>query len=364
MKSYLLVLSILFCCIGCSNLYKLFEQNKVLETIENSPKYKNKDNQFTLVRFDMAKKERNKNKRNKALYQVVNMHFREYGIKNIDSLLSEFNKLCTNDEFKDKIRSSYEYLKKLRNNHLIVPYKQIDDFELDAHIFFPETIEKNKNYPVMILFHGGGWTVGSVETQFQPAEKLASFGLIVIVAEYRLAGRQGSTVLESVEDAKSIIRWARQHSNKYQIDSSRIIAAGFSAGGHLAACTGMIEGFDNGNEDLSISSKPNKLILYSPNIDPMKFDSYWYKRLMPDTLALEMLSPMHNIGRNIPECIVLHGNKDRVCNYKTIVKFVDEMKAMGNNCVLYTFDNYGHILTSSEEGAKRLMNITEGFLRD
>ena len=66
---------------------------------------------------------------------------------------------------------------------------------------------------------------------------------------------------------------------------------------------------------------------------------------------------------NIPECIILHRTKDRICNYKTIVKFVDEMKTAGNDCELYPFINFGHILTSSEEGVNKLMKITDDFLK-
>lgn len=52
---------------------------------------------------------------------------------------------------------------------------------------------------------------------------------------------------------------------------------------------------------------------------------------------------------NIPECIILHGTKYRICNYKTIVNFVDKVRSKGNTCEFYTFENFDHILTSSKE---------------
>lgn len=129
----------------------------------------------------------------------------EFGIKNIDSLMTDFEKTCTNKDYKDNVRGKYNYLKKLWSNHTIKTYKKIDEISLDAHIFFPNNMDSSKLHPVMILFHGGGWTVGSIESQLEPAKQLSSTGIIVIVAEYRLVGRHGCTVVDCVEDTKSII---------------------------------------------------------------------------------------------------------------------------------------------------------------
>lgn len=43
---------------GCGDLQTFKEQNKVLEIIQNNPKYQNFDNQFTCVRYDLAKEEK------------------------------------------------------------------------------------------------------------------------------------------------------------------------------------------------------------------------------------------------------------------------------------------------------------------
>jgi acetyl esterase/lipase len=49
--------------------------------------------------------------------------------------------------------------------------------------------------------------------------------------------RQGVTPAACVEDAKSAERWLRQNAARLGLDPNRIVAAGGSAGGHIAACT-------------------------------------------------------------------------------------------------------------------------------
>ncbi len=61
------------------------------------------------------------------------------------------------------------------------------------------------------------------------------------------------------------------------IDPDRIISSGDSAGGHVEACTGVIESYNEEGEDLSISSKPNAMILYNPVIDTTE-KSYGLKK--------------------------------------------------------------------------------------
>ena len=96
------------------------------------------------------------------------------------------------------------------------------------------------------------------------AEHLASRGMVAARADYRVKSRQGVTPDKCVEDAKSAVRWLRANAAKLGIDPDRIVAAGGSAGGHIAACTALTDGLDAEGEDRSISSKPNALVLFNP----------------------------------------------------------------------------------------------------
>ncbi|MBN86612.1 MAG: hypothetical protein CL885_03730, partial [Dehalococcoidia bacterium] len=70
-----------------------------------------------------------------------------------------------------------------------------------------------------------------------------------------------------IEDGKSAIRWVREHASELGIDPNRLAAGGGSAGGHVAATTGVLKGLDNPAEDASVSSRPRALVLFNPVID-------------------------------------------------------------------------------------------------
>jgi len=118
-----------------------------------------------------------------------------------------------------------------------VVYKTIDSVELTLQFNYPQDMEKGKEYPAIVFFFGGGFTRGTTD-QFSPhARYFARLGMVGIRADYRVKTRHGTTPFESVRDAKSAVRYIRQHAKEFQIDPGKISASGGSAGGHLAAAT-------------------------------------------------------------------------------------------------------------------------------
>ena len=143
-------------------------------------------------------------------------------------------------------------------------YKRTKQADLEIVVHYPPGWKENDKRPAIVFFFGGGWTNGTVK-QFEPqATYLASRGMVAARADYRVKSRHGVTPEECVEDAKSAVRWLRQNAAKLGIDPDRIVAAGGSAGGHIAACTALDPGLEAEGEDPKISSKPNALVLFNP----------------------------------------------------------------------------------------------------
>ena len=145
-----------------------------------------------------------------------------------------------------------------------VVYKTAGETQLWMDFFTPKSRESPAPLPAIVLFHGGGWEVSHTD-QFHPqCHYFASRGIPAIAAEYRVSEKHGTSPFESVADAKSAIRWIRSNAAGLGVDPRRIVAGGGSSGGHVAAAAAMLAGFDEDGEDLSISVKPNALVLFNP----------------------------------------------------------------------------------------------------
>ena len=74
--------------------------------------------------------------------------------------------------------------------------------------------------------------------------------MVAMTADYRVASRHGTQARHCVADGKSAVRWIRQHAGRLGVDPHRVAAGGGSAGGHGAACTGVIA---QGDENVPVS---------------------------------------------------------------------------------------------------------------
>jgi len=92
--------------------------------------------------------------------------------------------------------------------------------------------------PTMIFFHGGGWVQGSKEQSQMSLMPWLEMGWNVVNVEYRL-GRV-ALAPAAVEDGLCALRWIATRAKDYDIDPSRLVTSGESAGGHLSLTTGMI----------------------------------------------------------------------------------------------------------------------------
>lgn len=95
-------------------------------------------------------------------------------------------------------------------------------------------------WPVLVYFHGGGFTVGSLSTHDALCRQLAHLTPCAVVSVgYRLAPEHKFPT--AVHDAWDSTAWLRQHAGALQLDAQRMAVGGDSAGGTLAAVTAIHE---------------------------------------------------------------------------------------------------------------------------
>ena len=241
-------------------------------------------------------------------------------------------------------------------------YKKVNGTSLEMVMYKPE-LPAEMQLPAMVFFFGGGWVSGDPSHFQLQAEYLASRGMVVFCPDYRTKKRHNTTPFESVKDAKSVMRYLKTHSIELGIDSSRIVAGGGSAGGHLAACTATISEINEDTDDLSVSSKPYALVLFNPVVDTGK-KGYGQEKL--DGREFE-ISPVHHISPGVPPTLILHGKSDTTVPYENVVRFKQIMKQEGNQCILkgyakqiHGFFNYN----KKPKYFKKTLQKTEAFLDD
>lgn len=219
-------------------------------------------------------------------------------------------------------------------------YKAIADAEaLKLHVFMPTGETPADGRTVIVFFFGGGWVGGTPGQFYSQCQHLAAQGLVAISAEYRVNSRHKSTVGQSVADGKSAIRYLRAHAKEFGINPDKIISAGGSAGGHIAACTGTLEAYDEPGEDVAVSARPNAMILLNPVIDTTP--GGYLGKLLPKE-GDESLSPLHHVKPGTPPTLICHGTADKTVPYDNVVEFEKAMKEAGNRCELASFEGAGH----------------------
>ena len=225
-------------------------------------------------------------------------------------------------------------------------YKTIGLTKLKLYIYQPSERNYMEKLPAIVFFHGGGFNERHT-WQFEPQCKyLVERGMVAIHASYRVRSRP----FECVADAKSAIRWVRAHAAEFGIDENRIAAGGGSAGAYLAACTALIKDLDEKNENLSISSVPNALVLFNPRVDMIDGVPTETKGLPATTKKLIRsmkgraieISPFHNITKGAAPTIIFHGTDDESIPYHQVIRFCEEMKKYGNNCEVVLYEGRKH----------------------
>ena len=223
-------------------------------------------------------------------------------------------------------------------------YKTENNFELPIFLFIPTDYSNpNEKRTAVVFFHGSGWKSGSVLQFADYARLLSSHGMVTALAEYRVKDWYDATPFDGLEDVKSAIRWLRNYADDFMIDKNKIVAAGASAGGHLALSAAVCNVNLNSNQDLLLTAfAPDALVLFSTVVDT---SSAGYK----DSEGLKLfdgknlkLSPINYIKQGLPPTLILHGTDDKWIPISSINRFATLMQDVGNNIQLVPFSGRGH----------------------
>jgi acetyl esterase/lipase len=204
-----------------------------------------------------------------------------------------------------------------------IVYARRADVDLTLDLYLPSEIQHG---PLIVWIHGGAWRSGSKNEM--PLRELVAWGCPVASVEYTLS--TAALFPAQIHDLKGAIRFLRAEGRNLGVNSDKIVAAGASAGGHLAALLGVT----NGNRDLegSIGSHQDQssavqgIISFfgAANLTTILAQSTPHG-LSVRVPALELLlggqpdakpslarlaSPVFHVDKNDPPLLLLHGDQD------------------------------------------------------
>ena len=237
-------------------------------------------------------------------------------------------------------------------------YKTAEGKPLHAYVLEPS--DSAPGHPAIVFFHGGGWTSGSV-TQFnKQMTALAASGMVTVDVEYRLIPKANSTQSpeECLEDAKSAMRWVREHAAELRVDPDRIVASGGSAGGYLAAALALVKGWDDPQDDLKISPKPEALALFFPVLDVTR--NAWEKQRFP--ADSDAYNPIALLSSAAPPTIIEAGSADKLVRPDEVKQYAQRCDAAGAKCIVDFYDGQPHGFANMEPYTSITLNAVMHFL--
>ncbi len=121
----------------------------------------------------------------------------------------------------------------------VITYNGIN---IPVRIYHPHAAQSQKHLPCLVYLHGGGWTIGDLDTHDVLCRSLCLQADVVVVSvDYRMGPEHKFPA--AYEDTVAAFNWTVQHAKELGIDAKRIAIGGDSAGGNLsaAACIGLRE---------------------------------------------------------------------------------------------------------------------------
>lgn len=174
-------------------------------------------------------------------------------------------------------------------------------------------VETVRPMPAVVIFPGGGYEGRAYHEGEPVAQFYNTWGFQAFVVHYRVAPNRHPAPLA---DAKRAIRLVRANAAKWGVDPEKVFTCGFSAGGHLTACTAVFDDPAGVEDDLAhISAKPTGAILSYPVIAANSQEGHpgSYENLLGDACTVEAcaaLEPHKHVDEKTSPCFLWHTADD------------------------------------------------------
>lgn len=214
----------------------------------------------------------------------------------------------------------------------VAVYKTTPEGELKINLYFPPNWKASDRRAMLVLFFGGSCATGNPGQFAATAEYFSARGMVVAAPEYRIEKVHHTSPERCIEDGKSTMRWLRINARHLGVDAGRIIAGGGSSGATIAAFAAYNTAFESDGEDLSISPRPDALVLLNPAFGCPPGQT------QDDALCAVMAS--WKVTKGGPPAILIYGTEDPL--QQAGKGFAAQLIAAGTRAELYTAAGQQH----------------------
>jgi acetyl esterase len=224
--------------------------------------------------------------------------------------------------------------------------------EIPVRIYYPLGAEaSNSGVPLIVYLHGGGFVLCDLDSHDACCRRLANgVGAIVVSVDYRLAPENRYPA--ALDDAWAATQWVAAHAAELGGDASRLVVAGDSAGGNLAAVVCMIAR-DRGGPAIAFQ------VLIYPVVDQRRKPSASHARSAPGVLTMDhmrwfteqylgpdgdrldvLVSPILGDLSGLPPAHIVTGEIDPLCDEDE--EFARLLRAAGVAATVRRYPNMFH----------------------
>jgi len=252
--------------------------------------------------------------------------------------------------------------------HRDLVFAERDSGPLHLDLYLPDG---DGPHPLLLVVHGGAWIAGD-RTQVGEVRRQTDRGWAVASIDYRLADVAPHPA--QIRDCRAALRWLGGRAGEFDLDPDRVVAQGFSAGGHLVALLGTAPDADFGPRDVAPaeSNRVDGVVAFFPVTDLPTANATAADdaeepapesklvggpiRERPD--VARDASPITYVDGDEPPFLVVHGSADDVVPREQSDRLVRAL-ADANDAVTY------HIVAGGGQGGfedPAIAPLVDGFL--
>lgn len=223
-----------------------------------------------------------------------------------------------------------------------------------------EEIDPNRKRPLVLIVPGGGYGELSRREAEAVAIRFMAAGFHAAVLRYSVAPAEFPQALTELAWSMAYLR---EHSKEWGIDRDKIIVAGFSAGGHLAASLGVFWYQRFLSEKTSLKAeqiKPNGLLLSYPVISSGQYRHEGsFRNLLGKQDSPEMrewMSLEKQVSENVPPTFLWHTVTDPAVSVQNSLLFALALIEKGISVEQHIFSVGDHALALADEETMTIIN--------